>query len=487
MELQKRYGSYIDGVTVFGPDELPVINPATGKSIAELSGADTAIVDQAVAAARNAFKSFRKTTRIERANLLRAMADRMEQNIDHLAMAETLDTGKTIGEAHLHMNFCIQIYRYFAAAIEAKEETMVCHDSGSVSCIVREPLGVAGLIVAWNCPPMLLSWKLAPALAMGNTVVIKPSANAMLCIMESIRIWEDLFPRGVVNVVLGSGKAIGDYFTAHPGINKLSFTGSVEVGRTIGAAAGKRIIPATLELGGKSAAVIFDDANLDRALQKTMVGILSSAGEVCVANSRVLVQDTVYDKFLAMLKEKFEGAVLGDPMDPATQVGPITDKKQMEKVLNYIEIGKKEGATLVCGGERFEAQGDCAGGYFVKPTIFGDVTPEMTIAKEEIFGPVLCVMKFKTEDEAMEMANSTDYGLGSAVWTKDIHRAIRFARGLEAGTVWINDYLDSSFGNPFGGYKNSGIGREVNQMALEHYSQVKNISICDDDSVPPIW
>lgn len=486
MELRKEYGSYINGKIVHGPHHFLCVNPASGKAVAEAYGADDIIIDQAVDAARNAFQTFRKTSRTERANLLRAMADRMEQNTEHLAKAECIDTGKPFGEACGHVGACVQMYRYFASVIEAREESSICHDNGSISCIVREPLGVAGLIVAWNCPPLLLSWKLAPALAMGNTVVIKPSAVAIMGIMEAIRIWDGILPPGVVNVVLGTGGEIGDYIIAHPGIDKLSFTGSVEVGRKVGAAAGKRIIPATLELGGKSASVIFEDANLERALQKTVTGILSSAGEVCVANARILVQETVYDKFLGMLKEKFEGAVIGDPMDPKTQIGPVTTEAHMKKVLKYIQIGQEEGATLVCGGSRYTENG-CADGYYIQPTLFGDVKNTMTIAKEEIFGPVLCVMKFKDEADALRQANDSEYGLGAAVWTENIHRALRVSRELQAGTVWINDYLDCAAGNPFGGYKTSGIGREVNQIALDYYSQVKNISISTDESVPAVW
>jgi aldehyde dehydrogenase (NAD+) len=488
MEILKKYGSIIDGNMVCGPAShvFKDINPSNSDVLTELYGADTEIVDRAVGAAKKAFETWRKTSRGERGRILRAMADKMAENIDHLAMVETLDSGRTLGESRIHVNGGIDTYRYFASAIESQEETLVCHDSGSFSAVVREPLGVAGLIVPWNAPTMGASWKIAPALAAGNCVVIKPSISGSLALLEAARLWADILPPGVFNVLIGGGSSIGDYFANHPGLNKLTFTGSTAIGRTIGAAAGKNLIPCTLELGGKSASIIFEDANLDRALQKTIIGILSSAGEVCIACSRVLVQESVYDRFVGMLKEKFDGAVVGNPTDPKTQVGPVIDENQMNKVLGYIEAGKKSGATLVSGGYRVMKNG-CDKGFFVAPTIFGDVDNACSIAQEEIFGPVLCVLKFRTEEEAVRIANDCVYGLGSAVWTKDINRAIRVSRAMQAGTVWVNDYLDSSPGNPFGGYKNSGFGREVHKLALDHYSQVKNICVADTDFVPPVW
>ena len=484
--MMEKYGSFINNEWVYGERIIPCINPATGKSIADICAGDSKTVDEAVAAAKTAFSTFKKSKKSERAALLRKMADLLEENADLVAEAECKDTGKTFGEAKLHNMFNIDTYRYFASAIEMKEEIAINQDSGTYSYVVREPLGVAGLIVAWNCPPMLLAWKLAPAIAMGNTVVIKPSISALAAICETLNIWKDIIPEGVVNMVAGSSRDIGGALINHPDIAKLSFTGSVEGGREIGAAAGRNIIPSTLELGGKSASICFEDADIDRYVEKSCMGILNSAGEICVANSRLIVQDTIYDEVLAKLKEKFENAVLGDPMDPATQIGPITTESHMNKVLGYIAYGLAEGATLVTGGYRYTDNG-CADGYYIKPTIFSDVKPGMKIEQEEIFGPVVCVMKFHTEDEALEMANDTEYGLAGAVWTNNLFRAIRFAREMECGILWINDYLDTGWGQPFGGVKKSGIGREVNKMALDHYSRVRNICFATDRSIPPVY
>jgi acyl-CoA reductase-like NAD-dependent aldehyde dehydrogenase len=486
MELLKGYGSFIDNELVKGRILLTISIRLPGKRSSGLPARTAPSSTGRSTARAQAFETWKNTSRGGRGRILRAMADRLADNLDYLAEVETLESGRTLGESKIHVGGAIDCYRYFASAIEMREETLVCHDSGSFSAVVREPLGVAGLIIPWNASTMGGSWKIAPAIATGNTIVIKPSASGALPIVEAARLWADILPDGVLNVVAGTSETIGDYFTAHPGFNKLTFTGSTEVGRKIGETAGRNLIPATLELGGKSANIIFEDANLDRALQKAIIGILSTAGEVCIAGSRLLLQESVYDRFLMMLREKFEGAVLGDPMDPKTQLGPVIDEKQMNKVLRYIRIGEEEGATLVCGGYRYTDNG-CENGFFIAPTIFGDVNNTMRIAREEIFGPVLCVLKFKTEEEAVGIANDSVYGLGAAVWTKDINRAIRVSRALQAGTIWVNDYLDSSPGNPFGGYKQSGYGREVHKMAMDHYTQVKNICVADTDFVPPVW
>ena len=488
MQLKETYTSFIDGAfsgAIHG-EPIPVLNPANGETIAMLGYADTDELDRAVAAGQKAFFQWEKTSAKERASILNRMADCMDANKERLGRIEAMDVGKPIGEAILQMGMCADMYRYFAAAILSKDDVLVCHEGGSMSAVVREPLGVVGLILPWNAPSMLLSWKLAPALAAGNCAIVKPASVAPLVVLELAELWASILPAGVLNIVVGHVHEIGDAFVRHPGISKLSFTGSTAVGRQIGGAAGERIIPCTLELGGKSAVVVFDDANLDRALQMTALGILSSNGQVCVAGSRVFVQSGIYDAFLNRMVEIFKGIRIGDPQDPEIQMGPIVDDRQLNSVLRYIECGKAEGARLLCGGVRL-TEGAYSKGNFVTPTIFADVKPDMRIAREEIFGPVLCISRFETEEEALQLANDSEYGLGGAVWTQDFSRALRVSRSIQAGTVWINDYLDSSPGNPFGGYKNSGLGREIHKMALDQYSNVKNIVLNPDTSVPSLF
>lgn len=488
MELRKKYSSFIGGKFTEPSEESmrEDRNPSDGSFLAGICYADTAVLDAAVDTAREAFQTWGKTQRIYRAGILNKMADVMEANRDHLAMVEAMDVGKPIGEAKMQMDLCVSEYRYFAAAILSQDDTLVSHDSGSLSAVLREPLGVVGLILPWNAPAMLLSWKAAPALAAGNCVIVKPASAAPLVILELARLWAEVIPAGVFNVLLAAGEGTGEAMLSHKGIDKFSFTGSTAVGRHVGEVTGRNIVPCTLELGGKSANIVFEDAQLERALQYAMLAILSTQGEVCVGGSRLLLQESVYDRFLEMLVKKFEALKVGDPTDPSNQIGPMIDEKQMNRVLEYIRIGKEEGARLVCGGERVVGEGR-EKGYFVAPTIFADVQNDMCIAKEEIFGPVLCVLKFKDEEEAIRIANNSEYGLGAGVWTKDLSRAFRVGRALEAGTVWVNDYLTSTPGNPFGGYKKSGIGREIHKMALDNYSNIKNLCMCPDEDVPEFF
>lgn len=486
-DMQESYGLLVGGkfsdpATACYRD---VCNPANGEVIASVADAGEEDLDQAVRIAHEAFAGWSRAARGERARVLNAIADAMQTERERLARIETLNTGKCLVEADIQIGFCIDQYRYFAAAIAAHEDVCVQHDNGSYSLIQREPLGVVGIILPYNAPSMLMSWKLAPALAAGNTVVIKPASNAPLPVIAIAELMQQFLPAGVVNVVTAPGKA-GNALVTHPLIAKISFTGSTAVGTGIGALAARNVVPCTLELGGKSAFTIFEDANIPRALQFATLGILSSAGQVCVAGSRLLVQDTIYARVVENLKEIFERVRVGDPLDQQSQMGPVIDEGQAESILSYVEQGVAEGARLVCGGARLSG-GVFDKGAYMAPTILADVAPSATCAQEEIFGPVIVVIPFRDEAEAIAIANESRYGLGGAVFTENTHRAHRVAKAIRAGTVWVNEYLNSTHGAPFGGVAKSGIGREVHKMALEHYSTVKNICIGTSEDVPPIF
>ncbi|MDO5139331.1 MAG: aldehyde dehydrogenase family protein [Oscillospiraceae bacterium] len=421
MELLREYSSFINGefAETGSGKVLEDYNPSNSDLLARLYCADDHLLEQSVEASRTAFAAWGKSSREYRASVLNKMADALDQNRDYLASVEAMDVGKPIEEAKMQIELSASMYRYFAAAIFAQDDTMVLHDQGSISALIREPLGVVGLILPWNAPCMLLSWKAAPALAAGNCVVVKPSCAAPLIILELARLWADIIPVGVFNVLLATGGDTGEKMLHHPGFDKFSFTGSTQVGKHIGEVAGGNIVPCTLELGGKSANIIFQDAQLDRAVQYSILAILSTQGEICVGGSRLLLQEDIYDEFLDRLKKKFESVKVGNPLDPSNQMGPLINAEQLDKVLNYIEIGKKEGAKLICGGQRLTGD-QYDKGFFMSPAIFADVCNEMRIAREEIFGPVLSVIKFSTEEEAIQIANDSEYGLGAAVWTKDL-------------------------------------------------------------------
>lgn len=367
-------------------------------------------------------------------------------------------------------------FRYFAGCIMAEEGSANILDEQFLSLILREPIGVVGQIVPWNFPFLMAAWKLAPVLAAGCCTVFKPSSDTSLSVLEFARLVQDVIPKGVFNVITGSGSKSGQYMLDHKGFRKLAFTGSTEVGRQVALAAADRLIPATLELGGKSANIFFPDCNWEQAIDGLQLGILFNQGQVCCAGSRVFVHEDIYDKFLEDAVKAFNNVKVGVSWDPETQMGSQINERQLEKILSYVEIGKQEGARLICGGERI-TDGELAKGCFMRPTLLADVTNDMRVAQEEIFGPVACILKFRDEDEVIRMANDNAYGLGGAVWTRDLNRAIRVSRGIETGRMWVNTYNQIPEGSPFGGYKESGIGRETHKVILEHYTQMKNIMI----------
>lgn len=477
--LQEKYGLFINGQWQPASDgkTFKSYNPANGELLAECAQATDADLDLAVDSAWKAWDSWKQTTPAERAKILNRIADIIDENAEHLAMVETLDNGKPIRETMaIDIPYSAEHFRYFAGAVLAEEGTASMLDGNTMSLILREPIGVVGQIVPWNFPFLMAAWKLAPVLAIGCCTVFKPSSTTSLSVLEFARLIQDVLPAGVFNVITGSGSGVGNSMLKHKGFRKLAFTGSTEVGRDVALAAAEKLIPSTLELGGKSANIFFDDCKWDMALDGLQLGILFNQGQVCCAGSRVFVQEGIYDKFVEAAVKAFNHVKVGLPWEQDTQMGSQINEGQLKKILSYIDIAKSEGATIACGGERC-TEGELAKGAFMKPTLITNVTNDMRVAQEEIFGPVACVIKFKTEDEVIEMANDSKYGLGGAVWTRDINRAIRVSRAIETGRMWVNTYNAIPAGAPFGGYKQSGIGRETHKVILEHYTQMKNIMI----------
>ncbi len=479
--LQAQYDLYINGQFVPASDGGTFVadSPADGSKLALVAQATREDVDKAVDAAWAAFKTWKRTTPAERAAILNRIADLIEANKEHLAMVETMDNGKPIRETlNVDIPLAAQHFRYFAGAILADEGQANVLNEQFLSIILREPIGVVGQIIPWNFPFLMGAWKLAPVLAAGDCTVLKPSKEASLSLLEFARLLHEanILPPGVLNIITGAGSKSGQYMLEHKGFSKLAFTGSTEVGRSVAQAAADRIIPATLELGGKSANIVFADANLEQSIDGAQLGILFNQGQVCCAGSRIFVQDTIYDTFVPRLVEAFNKVKVGLPWNEDTQMGAQINETQVKKILSYIEIAKKEGATIAAGGARNTA-GELAKGAFMQPTLITNVTNDMRVAQEEIFGPVAVVIKFHSEDEVIDMANDSDYGLGGAVWTKDITKALRVARAIETGRMWVNTYNQIPEGAPFGGYKQSGIGRETHKVILEHYTQMKNIMV----------
>lgn len=479
IQLQNKYKLYINGEWKDASDgaTIKTYNPSNGEFLTEIADASNSDVDEAIASAREAFKTWGKTTPAKRAAVLNKIADIIDENAEFLATIETMDNGKPIRETSgADIPLAADHFRYFAGVIRAEEGTATMIDENTMNLILREPIGVVGQIVPWNFPFLMAAWKLAPVLAAGDVSVFKPSSTTSLSVLELMKLIEDVVPKGVINIITGKGSKSGEYLQHHKGLDKIAFTGSTEVGREIGISAAKNLIPSTLELGGKSANIFFSDADMNMALEGIQLGILFNQGQVCSAGSRIFVEEDFYDEFMEKVVSAFEKVKVGNPLDPSTQMGAQISEEQLKKILNYIEIGKNEGAKVATGGERF-VEGDAANGYFMKPTLLVDVTNDMRVAREEIFGPVGVVIKFKTLDEVIEMANDSDYGLAGGVFTKDINKAIKVARGIRTGRIWVNTYNSFPAGASFGGYKDSGIGRETHKVILDHYSQMKNIII----------
>lgn len=479
MQLKDHYGLLINGewTAAEGGKEFETTNPATGEHLAWCADASAADVDRAVKAAQAAFPAWAAKSPAERAALLLKIADRIDEAAEQLATVETMDNGKPIRETKLvDVPLSSDHFRYFAGALRADEGEAVMIDENTLSIILREPIGVVGQIIPWNFPLLMGAWKLAPALAAGNTVVIKSSSSTPLSLLVLGEILTDILPAGVVNIITGRGGVTGQAMLDHPGFAKLAFTGSTEVGYSVARAAADRLIPATLELGGKSANIFFADCDMERAIEGAQIGILFNQGQVCCAGSRIFVEDKIYDEFVGKLVEAFRAVKVGDPMDPTTQMGSQINQRQLEKILGWVEEAKKEGARVAVGGEAAKIPG-FEKGAFMQPTLLVDVKNDMKVAQNEIFGPVACVIRFSSEAEVVAMANDSEYGLGGAVWTREINRAMRVARGVHTGRMWVNTYNELPAHTPFGGYKKSGIGRETHKVMLDHYSQMKNIYI----------
>ena len=470
-------GAWLDAA---GGDTFETENPYLGAPWALVPRGTVADVDAAVAAARAAFRNpdWRKISASARGALLHRLGDLIAREAERLAAIETRDNGKLITEMRGQLKYIPQWFYYFGGLADKIEGRVIPIDKpGMVNFTREEPLGVVAAITPWNSPLMLAAWKLAPALAAGNTVVWKPSEFSSVSALELGPLFEEAgFPPGVVNILTGFGAEIGERLVSHPDVAKVAFTGGDRTGQSVYELAARSIKPVTLELGGKSANIVFADATIENAVKGTVSGIFAATGQTCIAGSRALVQRSIHDEFVERLVALAKTARMGDPGLETTQVGPITTRPQRAKVLDYIDIAKGEGAHCVLGGAA-ATRPECGNGWFVEPTIFTGVAPEMRIAQEEVFGPVLSIIPFDDADEAVAIANGTQYGLAAGVWTQGIGTALTMAERLEAGTVWVNTYRAVSYLSPFGGYKRSGIGRESGLNAIREYLQEKSVWI----------
>jgi (Z)-2-((N-methylformamido)methylene)-5-hydroxybutyrolactone dehydrogenase len=489
MESLTKYPMYIAGewVESRSGDWFETFDPYTGKPWALVARGNASDVEAAVSAAATALSSgeWPALTASQRGRLLERLGDLIARDAEKLAAIEVRDNGKLIAEMGAQLRYLPQWYYYYGGLADKIEGAVIPTDKAETFNYTRhEPIGVVAAITPWNSPLLLASWKLAPALAAGCTVVIKPSEHTSVSALEFCKLIQEAgIPKGVVNVVTGFGPEVGEPLVAHPKVAKVAFTGGELGGQKVYETAAKGLKPVTLELGGKSPNIVFDDAVIDEAVKGAISGIFAATGQTCIAGSRLLLQESIHNAFMDKLVAFAETARMGNPMQPETQVGPVTTRPQYEKILSYIDIATQEGAACVLGGKR-ATRPECGDGWFIEPTIFTGVDNHMRIAREEVFGPVLSVIRFRDEAEAIRIANDTPYGLAAGVWTTSIKRAIRTAEQLQAGTVWVNTYRAVSYLSPFGGYKRSGLGRENGQDAIWNFLQTKSVWISTADRVP---
>lgn len=479
--MKQQLKQYINGKWIESAhsEKQQIINPATGEVIAEAARASAEETEEAIQAAKEAFESgvWSDKTRQERATILQQIANKMQDHIDELIALEVENNGKTKMDAQADAEDAINTFRYYASLLLSSTDQTLEPSEDMQSLIVKEPMGVAGLIVPWNFPLLMSMWKLAPALAAGNSILLKP---AEITPMTAVKVFELIdetdLPKGVANLVLGSGSVVGQTIAESDDVDVVSFTGSTEVGRGIMQAATGNLKKVSLELGGKSPNIIFSDADLETAVDYSIFGIFMGAGQVCSSGSRILVQDEIYDVFVKKFVEQAKGITVGPGHHDTSQMGAIVSEKHLNSILDYIEIGKEEGAVLAFGGNRIEKSG-LDKGFFLEPTVFKDVTSDMRIVREEIFGPVVTIQRFATEEEAITIANDTDYGLAGAVFSEDQNKALRVIKKVRAGITWVNAYHLTDVQAPWGGYKQSGIGRGLGPQGLDEYQEVKQINI----------
>jgi aldehyde dehydrogenase (NAD+) len=476
----RKYQLFIDGkfVDAESGKTFTTPNPATGEILAEVAEADKADIDKAVEAARRAYEGkWSKMSARDRGRLLYKLSQLIEEHSAELAALETADNGKPIRESsYVDLPQVVENFEYFAGYATKIEGETIPVPGQFFNYTLREPLGVCGQIIPWNFPLLMAAWKLAPALAAGNTIVLKPAEQTPVTAMELAKLIQEAgFPDGVVNVLPGYGETAGAALASHPGIDKIAFTGSTEIGKLVAREAAQNLTKVSLELGGKAPNIIFADADMEQAVNGAMMGIFFNQGQVCCAGSRLFIAEEVKDEFLGRFKERAQKVKVGDPMDASTHMGPQVSEEQLNRIKGYVDIARGEGATVLTGGEPPQLEGDFQKGYFFQPTIFCDVKNQMRVAQEEIFGPVTSAITFTDEEELIKQANETIYGLSAGIWTRDITRAHRFAKEIHAGTIWINTFNMFNAASPFGGFKQSGYGREMGKHALDLYTHIKSV------------